>query len=135
MRLDRITIWSIIIIMQLILGIILSSIFLSVIWSKDDFWGDSYGSGILRFYGVLSLIFFVAVISVGIVGAIILRQTDKIFKAILFSVLFWFLALILYAVTFSFFSYSLNQRIIPLYIILIGIVVGFNFKIRPTPDV
>ena len=135
MKLDRTLIWSIIIATQLILGIILSLIFINSTLGKDDFLGYSFVNGIMRFYGGLSLVFFIAVLSVGIPGAIILRQTDKILKAILFSILFWFISVILYTVAFNFFNDTLHLGFISLYIILAGLTVGFNLKIRPIPDV
>ena len=111
-------------------GIALSFIFLKVVLTNDDFFGDSYGSGIFRFYGALSVVFFIAVFSVGIFGAIKLRQSNKIPRAVSYSVLFWLLSLVLYTMTFSFFSYNLKLRIIPLYIILVGIIVGFNLGLK-----
>ncbi len=113
-------------------GIALSLIFFKIVWTNDDFFGDSYGTGIFRFYGALSIVFFIAVFSVGIFGAITLRQSNKIANAILNSFLFWLLSMILYVITFSFFSYTMNLRTIPLYIPLVGIIVGFNLGMKPT---
>ncbi len=112
-------------------GIALSLIFFKLALANDAFFGNSYVTGIVRFYGVLSIVFFVAVLSVGIFGAIKLGQSNKIPNAVLYSILFWLLSMVLYSVTFSFFSYTLNLRTIPLYIILAGIIVGFNLGIKP----
>lgn len=112
-------------------GIALSLIFFNLVSANDSFFGNSYGTGIFRFYGAISIVFFLAVFSVGIYGAIKLRQSNKIANAILYSILFWLLSMVLYAVTFSFFSYTLNLHTIPLYIILIGITVGFNLGLKP----
>ncbi len=112
-------------------GIALSLIFFKIVLTNDDFFGNSYGTGIFRFYGALSIVFFIAVFSVGIFGAITLHQSNKIANAILYSILFWLLSIVLYVVTFSFFSYTLNLRTIPLYIILVGIIAGFNLGMKP----
>lgn len=120
---------------EYVFGIALSLVFLKLILVNDDFFGDAYGSGILRFYGGLSVVFFIAVFSVGIFGALKLRQANRIQKAVTHSFLFWLLSLILYTMMFSFFSYYLNLRTIPLYIILVGIIVGFNvgLNLKSTP--
>jgi len=111
---------------ELAWGVALSLIFFRIVSVRDEFWGDSYGSGIFRFYGVLSLIFFFAVFSVGIVGAIKFCRVFNFGNAIAYSILFWILSLVLYTVTFSFHSYTLNLRLIPLYMILGGIIFGFH---------
>lgn len=116
-------------------GIALSLIFFKIVLTNNDFFGNSYSSGIFKFYGALSIVFFIAVFSVGIFGAITLRQSNKIANAILYSILFWLLSMALYVVTFSFFSYTLNLRTIPLYIILVGIIVGFNLGMKPKKNI
>jgi hypothetical protein len=111
-------------------SIALSLIFFGIILRNENFFGRSYASGIFRFYGALSIVFFIAVLSVGIFGANKRRQTTNIRRAVLFSVLFWLLSLVIYIMTESFFSDTLNLRRIPLYIILIGIIFGFNLGLN-----
>src|SRR6267154_2035861 len=112
------------IILELLLGIILSIIFMKfgdII--NDDFWGKTIADVIIRIYGVLSLIFFFSVFLVGIIGAIKLKRTNKIGKAIFNSILFWFLSLIASSLLALL---PVFGGIASLYVILVGIVVGFN---------
>jgi hypothetical protein len=106
-------------------GVALSLIFFSLIFSNNAFFGKSYASGIFMFFGTLSLVFFVAVISVGIYGAVISRQANKIGGAIVHAILYWFLSLILY-ILFGAIPFVADLGVIPFYIVLIGIIVGFN---------
>ena len=110
------------IILELLLGIILSFIFIKFAWNNDndDLWGKTIADGIIRIYGVLSLIFFFSVFLVGIIGAIKLKRSNKIGKAISYSILFWLLSLIASALLAQF------GGIPSLYVVLVGIVVGFN---------
>ena len=111
------------IILELLLGLILSFVFLILILKddNDDFLGKTIADGIVRIYGVISLIFFFSVFLVGIIGAIKLKRSTKIGKAISYSILFWLVSLFVSAFLAQFW-------IIPsLYVILVGIVVGFNF--------
>lgn len=110
------------IILELLLGIILSFIFIKFALSNDndDLWGKTIADGIIRIYGVLSLIFFFSVFLVGIIGAIKLKRSNKIGKAISYSILFWLLSLIASALLAQF------GGIPALYVVLVGIVVGFN---------
>ena len=110
---------------ELAFGVALSLIFFNLIFSNDAFFGKSYASGIFRFFGALSLIFFVAVISVGIYGAVITQQASKIGNAIGYSILYWFLSVILYALL-SAIPFVVDLGVIPFYIVLIGTIVGFN---------
>jgi hypothetical protein len=112
-------------------GIALSIIFFKLVSGNDAFLGNSFSTGVFRFYGALSIVFFVSVFSVGIFGAIKRRHSNKIANAILYSILFWLLSIVLYAVTLNFLSYKLNLRTIPLYLILAGIIVGFNLGMKP----
>ena len=106
-------------------GVALSLIFFSLTFSNDTFFGESYCSGIFRFFGALSLIFLVAVISVGIYGAIITRQVNKIGYAIGHAILYGFLLLILY-ILLSAIPLVVDLGVTPFYIVLIGIIFGFN---------
>lgn len=109
------------IILELLLGIILSIIFLKFgDLINDDFWGKTIGDGIIRIYGLFSLIFFFSVFLVGIIGAIKLKRSNKIGKAIAYSIFFWFLSLIASSLL------AFIGGIPSLYVILVGIVIGFN---------
>jgi fatty acid desaturase len=110
------------IILELILGIILSFIFLKFAWNNDSdaMWGKTIADGIIRIYGILSLIFFFSVFLIGIIGAIKLKRSNKIGKAISYSIFFWLLSLIASVFLAQF------AAIPSLYVVLVGIVVGFN---------
>ena len=113
---------TVFIILELLLGIILSFIFIKFALSNDndDLWGKTIADGIIRIYGGLSLIFFFSVFLVGIIGAIKLKRSNKIGKAISYSILFWLLSLIVSALLVQ------VGDIPALYVVLIGIVAGFN---------
>jgi hypothetical protein len=118
--------WGLFIVLELLLGIILSIVFLKLILSNDSdsFWGKTIADSIIRIYGIVSLIFFFSVFLVGIVGAYRLEQSNKIGKAIAYSILFWLLSLIGS-------GYLAGFGAIPsLYIILVGIVLGFNLGLE-----
>jgi hypothetical protein len=119
------------IILELFLGVILSVIFLRFVWNNDndDLWGKTIADGIIRIYGALSLIFFFSVFLVGIIGAIKLKRSNKIGKAISYSILFWFLSLIASAFLAQF------GGIISLYVVLAGIVVGFNLGLGHNSEI
>jgi hypothetical protein len=112
------------IVLESIISIALGAVFMIIIWNKDDFWGKTIEDGIIRFFGGVSLIFFFSVFSVGIIGAIKLKRTDKILKAVFYSVCFWALSLIITAVVANFLLMG------SVLIILAGIVYGFNLGIR-----
>ena len=112
------------IISEILLGIILSLVFIKLIWNIDDFFGKDYLTGIIRFYGGLSLIFFFSVFSIGIIGAIKLKQSNKIIKAIFYSIFFWLFSLVISVVLINFLYF------LSLYIILAGVVFGFNLGLR-----
>jgi len=112
------------IVLEVLLGIILSVVFIILIWNNDNFWGRDYFSGIIRLYGISSLIFFFAVFLIGIIGAIRLKQSNRIAKAIFYSILYWPLSLTGAVILANFLN------ILSLYFILAGIVVGFNHGLR-----
>lgn len=112
---------TLVVILELLLGIILSFIFLKFgDLVNDDLWGKTIADGIIRIYSLFSLIFFFSVFLVGIIGAIKLKRSNKIGKAISYSIFFWFLSLIASSLLADF------GGIPSLYVILVGIVVGFN---------
>ncbi|HEU4860859.1 MAG TPA: hypothetical protein VFT15_13525, partial [Chitinophagaceae bacterium] len=109
------------IIMELMAGVILSIVYLKVILSvNDDFWGRDYFTGIFRFYIGLSLIFFFAVLIIGIIGAIRSKQSQKIVGGIFYSIIFWILASVI-----TVFAVNILQ-VFALYLLLLGITFGFN---------
>lgn len=116
------------IILELLLGIILSFIFLKFAWNNDSdaLWGKTIADGIIRIYGILSLIFFFSVFLIGIIGAIKLKRSNKVGKAILYSILFWLLSLIASALLAE------VGAIPALYVVLVGIIVGFNIGLGRT---
>lgn len=106
-------------------GVILSIVYLKVILSvNDDFWGRDYFTGIFRFYIGLSLIFFFAVLIIGIIGAIRSKQSQKIVGGIFYSIIFWILASVI-----TVFAVNILQ-VFALYLLLLGITFGFNYGLR-----
>lgn len=112
------------IVLELLLGIILGFIFIRFVLDNDHLLGKTIADGIIRIYVVLSLIFFFFVFLVGIIGAIKLKRSNKIGKAISYSILFWLLSLIASAFLAQF------GGIPALFTVLIGIVVGFNLGLE-----
>ena len=110
------------VLLEIFIGIVLSFVFLRFTLNdnNDKLWGKTFADGIIRIYGVLSLIFFFSVFLVGIIGAYKLNQSNKIGRGILYSFLFWLVSLIASAFLAQF------GGIPSVYIILIGIVAGFN---------
>jgi hypothetical protein len=117
------------IVLESIISIALGAVFMIIIWNKDEFFGKTIEDGIVRFFGGLSLIFFFSVFSVGTIGAIKLKRTDKIMKAVFYSICFWVLSLIIIAVLADF------LRIGSVLIILAGIIYGFNLGLRNKPEI
>lgn len=120
------------IISELILGLVFGLLFIKLPSELENFYRGTYFSGICRFYGSLSLIFFAIVFLIGIFGAIELGKDGLIKKAIYYSLGFWIISLIIYSISFNYFSYDLNWRILPNFIILIGVISGFNIGLIST---
>ena len=118
---------------EFVFGIALSMIFFNVILSNDGLLGDSYATGLLRLFGGLSLVFFIAVLVVGIYGAIIKRQQRGIPGAIGGAIIYWFLSIFLYSLA-SFLPFVVDLGIVPFYIVLIGIIFGFNKGLKQKPN-
>jgi hypothetical protein len=113
------------VVLELLAGVILSIAYLKITLSiDDDFWGKDFFTGIIRFYIGLSVIFFCAVVVVGIIGAIRSKQSQQIASAILYSIIFWFLSSVVAA-----FAASILQAF-ALYLVLPGITFGFNYGLR-----
>jgi len=112
------------IVLEVLLGLILSIGFLIIIWDNNSFWGNDYFSGLFKLCGVLSLIFFFAVFTVGLIGACKFKLSNKISKAIFYSIIYWLSSLIGVAVLANF------LYLFSFYFMLAGIVVGFNHGLR-----
>lgn len=127
-------IWVVMIISELILGLILGLSFIKWISNWDIFYGGTYFSGIFRFYGSISMNFFISVFLIGIFGAIKLGKLKMIKRAIFYSIGLWIISLIFYSATFNYFSYDLKIQTIPIFMILIGIIAGFNLGLISTTE-
>lgn len=112
------------VVLQLLLGMALSIVFFKATLFGDHFLEDDYLIWFIKFFGVLSLLFFFAVFLVGIIGAIKLKRSNRIPRAVLYSLIFWAISLAVSIVLVSIFSF------LCLYIILIGMIVGFNMGMR-----
>jgi hypothetical protein len=128
------TIWILIILLELVLGVLLGLGFIKTTMDSNSFFGNSYFSGIIRFYGLVSLIFILTVLTIGIIGAKSLNKMHSVKKAIYLTLVFWGVSVVIYTMSFSFFSYTLNWRILPIFILLIGIILGFNIGLASKPD-
>ena len=115
------------IIFELFMGSILGITFIKYKLEQSKLWSNDYLSGYVEFYIWLSLIFFMSVIPIGIIGAFKLNRVKNIIRATIYSVLFWVLSLIISVILFNFFYIG------SLAIILIGIIYGFNKGIRYNP--
>jgi hypothetical protein len=105
---------------ETVLGIMFSLILMKLIDDTNHLLGEDYIMVVIKFYGILSFAFFLAVFPIGIYGAIKLKQEDKIKRAIFYSIIFWALSLIVSIIS-SGVLYAFS-----IYIILIAIVFGFN---------
>lgn len=115
------------VVLELLVGVVLSIVYLKIILSKDDdFWGRDYFTGLFRFYIGLSIIFFLSVVVVGIIGAIRLKQSQKIGTAVFYSFAFWILSSVI-----AVFAANILE-VFTFYIVLIGITFGFNYGLRDT---
>lgn len=116
---SRKSVHSWLMVLELVFGIILSIVFYNFFLSEGNFQEIDYLEGIIIFYGILNLLFFLAVFSIGIIGAIRLKQTSKIPRAIFYSIIFWIISLVISTILLPMFFLSV-------YIVLIAIIVGFN---------
>lgn len=117
------------IVLESLLGIILGAVFIRIAWNNDDLWGKTIADGIIRFFGGLSLIFFFSVFSIGTIGAIRLKRSDKIIRAIIYAIGFWLLSLLVTVVLANFMLMG------SLLIILAAIVYGFNLGLRHNSEI
>jgi hypothetical protein len=128
------TIWILIVLLELVLGGLLGLGFIKTTMDSNSLFGNSYFSGIVRFYGLISIIFILTVLTIGIIGAKRLNKLHSVRKAIYLALVFWGVSVAIYVISFSFFSYSLNWRILPIFILLIGIILGFNIGLVSKTD-
>jgi hypothetical protein len=117
--------WTLTILIEILCGALLGFSYIKIIMGYGVT-GDSYFSSIFNFYGVLSLIFFLVVLTIGIFASNRLNKSHNLSKAIYFAIIFWIISIVFYVISFEYFSYKLNSRILPIFIILIGIIIGFN---------
>lgn len=121
------TIWLLLILVELILTSLFGYAVLWLFMRSDTLLRESYFSGIVQIYGIISLIFFSPVLAVGSIGAKKLGKSHLVKRAIFLSIIFWIVSLVIYMITFNYYSYTLNWRILPISILQIAIVLGFNF--------
>jgi predicted neutral ceramidase superfamily lipid hydrolase len=114
---------------EIVTGMVLCFIVFNTIIKSGNSLGQSYFSGIFFIYGLISLTFFIPVLIIGIISAKRTGKSHFIKRAIFLSIGFWLISLIIYTLSFSFFSYTLNWDILPILILQIGIVLGFNVGI------
>jgi hypothetical protein len=115
---------------ELAVGVLAGVLFINGVSEGFFDSNSSYGSGLIRFFVVLSLLFFASVLLVGIPGAIYLGQKKTITNGIYYAVIFWFLTIILYIFTINFFTNTLKLGLASMFLILVGIVSGYNFGLR-----
>ncbi len=120
------TIWIFLILAELLFTSLLGYAVLWLFMRPDSSITESYFSGIVQFYGIISFVFFTPVLVIGSIGAKRLGKSHLIKRAIYLSVIFWIGSLILYIITFQYFSYTLNWRILPISILQLAIIIGFN---------
>ena len=84
---------------------------------------------IINFYLTLNAIFFGVTIALGTISIWALNKWKILLSSILFSAIMGIIFLIIYSMAFSFLTYSLNIRQIPLFFTLLGFILGFNLGI------
>lgn len=113
-----------VIVLELLFGIGLSIVFFKFTLFDNNVSGESYLSGFIKIFGLLSLLFFFAVFSIGIIASIRFKQSHKIPRAIFYSLIHWVISLVISVMLIEVFYF------LSLYIILIGIILGFNKGLR-----
>lgn len=114
-------------IIETIIGILGGNIFISSDFSYFE--QKELTVSIPLFYLGLLTIFFISTIIPGFVNLVILRLQRKFLTCILLSIAGGFIFLVTYSLLFSFLSYTLNLRIVPLFLLLLGFVGGFNLSL------
>jgi len=115
---------------EALLGVFSSLIFSYMVLYTNTFEGVIKGEileGLIRFYGALSLVFFIAVLPIGIFGAVKLHRSHKIAKALLYSILCWLLSTIVFCLLAAFLTELL---LLIIFIPLAGIIYGFNYGLN-----
>ena len=112
--------------LELILGVFSGLQFI------ENYDGKNMGlnQSIIHFYANLNLIFLGVVSTIGIVNSVVAKKKDRILNAFILSIMLGFIALIIYSAMFSYLSYELNIRRIPLFFTLLAIVLGFNIGLN-----
>ena len=110
---------------EVFFSLILSIAFIIITFNLDKvFWGTDYLTGFIRFYGGMSIIFFASVFVFGIPGAIKSKPSGNVTMAIICSIVFWLLSLVLTAITAQF------LYVFSAYIMLLGIMYGFHYGLK-----
>lgn len=84
---------------------------------------------ILLFYFSLAFIFFLSTIIPGTINVLLLKMKKYLLYCLLFSMAGGLIGIIVYAFLFSFLSYVLKIHVVPMFLILLGFVSGFNFSL------
>jgi hypothetical protein len=127
-RSNSIIVITVFVVIELIVGTLVGRYYIYNYLSRSNGNKDLMLS-IVNFYMTLNLLFFGLTIALGIISIWILKKWERLYISILFSAAFGFIFLIAYAMAFSFLSYVLNIRQIPLFFTLLGFILGFNFGI------
>jgi hypothetical protein len=110
---------------EVFFSLILSIVSIIITFNLDKgFWGSDYLTGFLRFYGGISLIFFASVFMFGIPGAMKLKPSGNITMAIVCSIAFWLLSLVVTAIAAQF------LYVFSAYVMLLGIICGFHYGLK-----
>lgn len=117
---------------ELIFGLFLGFVFLERVAIYEESFHGTYFKSILKYYGVIrfliySLMYCILVWSIGIISAFKLNLSRRIYSAILCSFLSWFLFFFIYFLTYCYFTHELKAWIIPILLILVSLVLGFNY--------
>jgi hypothetical protein len=117
---------AIFIVLELLVGIILGSLFLRRIDNNEEILGKTIGEGTIVMFGGPFLIFLICVCLIGIVGAVANRQNARIFKAIFYALFFGFLSLFLSGAFIG--ILSIAALFIPLPFVILGFYHGLYGK-------
>jgi len=111
---------------ELIIGSLIGKYYLDNYPSSGN---KSLMYSIINFYLTINVIFFVVTIALGTISIWALKKWERLLSSILISAIIGFIFLIIYTMAFSFLTYTLNIRRIPIFFPLLGFIVGFNWGI------
>lgn len=118
-----------VIVLERLVGVLVGILFTKIALANDSLWPESYFLGIVFYYGIISLLFFAAIILVGKYAATKLNQQINIKKGIFFAIIFWIAGLVLYVFLFNLLSYKLNIGWQSVLILLGAMCLGFNIGV------